>query len=163
MFQNKHLNSFNIYIVFLIFTSCILINGFPRIPNFNIIIYLFIHILLIYLIIYYYRLLLYFIYFIVGFIFDIFLLNEIGPHIITFMILILILRKLQRFMILLNPKNIFFLILIILFSSISFEMLISFVLFNYLFDISYLIRSVITSLLISYPIFYLFSKIDKFG
>ena len=53
--------------------------------------YLFTHILLVYIGIYHFKIILFFIYFVIGFIFDVYLLNEIGTHTVTFMVLILIL------------------------------------------------------------------------
>ena len=105
----------------------------------------------------------YFVYFIAGIIFDIFLLNEIGPHVFTFMILILVLKKLQRFIIILSSKKTFILIIIILLLSLICEMFLSLILFNFSFDMFYLLKSTLTSLLISYPVFYIFNKIDRFG
>ena len=163
MFLKKHLDAFNIYIVILVISSSVLIRGVPEFPIINFITYLFIHILLIYVCIYHFRTVLYFIYFITGIIFDIFLLNELGTHILTFMILILILSKLKKLITLMSSKSVFVLITIILFLTIICEMLISFMLFNFSFEISNLFKSFIAILLISYPVYYLFNKIDKFG
>ena len=124
--------------------------------------YLFIHFLLIYLGIYHFKNILYFVYFIVGIIFDIFLLNEIGPHLFIFMILILILNQLQKFLILLTSLKIFILILIILFFSFSLEKFLSLILYNFSFDLNDLLKFSITSVLLSYPTFYLFNRIDRF-
>ena len=163
MFFKRHLDAFKIYIILLVISSSILIRGVPEFPVINFLMYLFIHILLIYMGIYHFKIILYFVYFIAGIIFDISLLNEIGPHIFTFMILILILRKLQRFIIILSSRKAFILIIIILFLSLICEMFLSLILFNFNFDIFYLLKSILTSLLISYPVFYIFNKIDKFG
>ena len=129
----------------------------------NFIAYLFIHILLIYISIYYFNTTLYFVYFFTGIILDIFLLNEIGPHIITFMILTILFSQIQRFIALLSSQKIFILIIIILLLSLVCEMLLSLVLFNFSFKIFDLLKSIIISLLISYPTFYLFNKIDRIG
>ena len=163
MSLTRHLNAFKIYIFILVISSSILIRGVPEFSVINFITYLFIHILLIYIGIYHFKITLYFVYFITGIILDIFLLNEIGPHILTFMILILVLSKLQRLIISLSPQNIFFLITLILFLSLICEMFLSLILFNFSFEIFNLLKSIFISLLISYPTFYLFNKIDKFG
>ena len=162
MFFKRHLNSFNIYILILIITSSIIITGVPEFPIINFIIYLFIHFLLIYLGFYHYRLALYFIYFFIGILFDIYFLNEIGTHIITFMILIIFIRLLKKTVILLNPRKIYFLFTFILLFVLFFEMLVSLILFKFSFDFTYLLMNIILSLLISFPIFYLFNKIDSF-
>ena len=162
MFFKRHLDAFKIYIILLVISSSILIRGVPEFPVINFLIYLFIHILLIYMGIYHFKITLYFVFFITGIIFDIALLNEIGPHILTFMMLILLLSQLQRFIILLSSNMIFFIIIFILFLFLICEMFFSLILFNLSFEISNLLKSIFISLLISYPIFYIFNKIDKF-
>ena len=162
MFLKRHLDAFKIYIILLVISSSILIRGVPEFPVINFLMYLFIHILLIYLGIYHFKIILYFVFFITGIIFDISLLNEVGPHILTFMILILLLSQLQRFIILLSSNMIFFIIIFILFLFLLCEMFLSLILFNLSFEISNLLKNIFVSLLISYPIFYVFSKIDKF-
>ena len=99
MFLKKYLNAYKIYILLLIVSSSILIRGIPEYPVINFITYLFIHILLIYMGIYHFKITLYFVYFISGIVFDIFLLNEIGTHILTLMILILIMSQIKKFII----------------------------------------------------------------
>ena len=162
MFFKRHLDAFKIYIILLVISSSILIRGVPEFPVINFLMYLFIHILLIYLGIYHFKITLYFVFFITGIIFDISLLNEIGPHILTFMMLVLLLSQLQRFIILLSSNMIFFIIIFILYLFLICEMFLSLILFNLSFEISNLLKNIFVSLLISYPIFYVFSKIDKF-
>ena len=162
MFLKRHLDAFKIYIILLVISSSILIRGVPEFPVINFLMYLFIHILLIYLGIYHFKITLYFVFFITGIIFDISLLNEIGPHILTFMMLILLLSQLQRFIVLLSSNMIFFIIIFILYLFLICEMFLSLILFNLSFEISNLLKNIFVSLLISYPIFYVFSKIDKF-
>ena len=163
MFLKKHLDAFKIYIILLAISSSILIRGIPEFPEINFIAYLFIHILLIYTGIYHFKIILYFVFFITGIIFDIFLLNEIGPHTLTFMTLVLLLNRLQKFITLLSSKKIFIFIIIILILSFAFEMFISLMLYNISFDIFNLLKSIFISLLITFPIFYFFNKIDNFG
>ena len=122
MFFKRHLDAFKIYIILLVISSSILIRGVPEFPAINFLMYLFIHILLIYLGIYHFKTTLYFVFFITGIIFDISLLNEIGPHILTFMMLILLLSQLQRFIVLLSSNMIFFIIIFILYLFLICEM-----------------------------------------
>ena len=163
MSLTRHLNAFKIYIFILVISSSILIRGVPEFSVINFITYLFIHILLIYIGIYHFKITLYFVYFITGIILDIFLLNEIGPHILSFMMLILLLSQLQRFIILLSSNMILLIIIFILFLFLICEMFLSLILFNFSFEIFNLLKSILISLLISYPTFYFFNKIDKFG
>ena len=163
MFLKKYLNAYKIYILLLIVSSSILIRGIPEYPVINFITYLFIHILLIYMGIYHFKITLYFVYFISGIVFDIFLLNEIGTHILTLMILILIMSQIKKFIISFSSRQVFILIAIILFFTILSEMFISLILFNFSFNVFTLIKSIFIFLFISYPTFYLFNKIDRFG
>ena len=141
MFFKRHLNAFKIYIFILIISSSILIRGVPEFPVINFIIYLFIHILLIYIGIYHFKIMIYFINFVTGIILDIFLLNEIGPHTITFMILILILSKLKKFLTSFSSQKIFIFIIMILLFSLICEMIFSLILFNFHFEILNLLKS----------------------
>ena len=159
----KHLDAFKIYIIFLIISSSIVISGVPEFPLINYIAYLFIHFLLIYIGIYHFRFILYFVFFVIGMIFDIFLLNEIGPHLFIFMLLIFILSQLQKSFVYLSSLKIFIFILVALFLSILFEKLFSSILYNFSFELSDLLNFIIISIVFSYPTFYLFSKIDRFG
>ncbi len=163
MFLTRHLDAFKIYILLLVISSSILITGIPQYPFVNFIIYLFIHFLLIYIGIYHFKFILYFIYFITGIIFDIFLLNEIGPHLLIFMALIFILNQIHKYLNIFTSFRIFALILIILLISLFLEKFLSMILYNFSFDLSDLFKFIILSVLLSYPIFYLFNKIDRFG
>ena len=144
MFLKKHLDSFKIYIFLLLISSSMIIKGVPEFPIINFITYLFTHILLIYIGIYHFKIILFFIYFIIGFIFDVYLLNEIGTHTVS-------------------SKVIFLLITILLFFTIICEMFISFILFDFSFEISNLIKNIICYFIIAFPIYYIFNKIDKIG
>ena len=163
MFLTRHLDAFKIYIFLLVISLSIVISGTPEYPLVDFITYLFIHFLLIYLGIYHFKFILYFVYFFVGIIFDIFLLNEIGPHLLIFMILIFMLSKLQKFLNIFTSFRIFAFILVILFISFSLEKFLSLILYNFSFDLDDLLKFIIFSILLSYPIFYLFNKIDRFG
>ena len=163
MFLTRHLGAFKIYIFLLVISLSVVISGTPEYPLVDFITYLFIHFLLIYLGIYHFKFILYFVYFFAGIIFDIFLLNEIGPHLLIFMILIFILSQLQKFLNIFTSFRIFALILVILFISFSLEKFLSLILYNFDFDLNDFLKFIIFSIVLSYPIFYLFNKIDRFG
>ena len=158
----KHLDSFKIYIIILVLSFGFSINVIIDFYILNLIFYLFIHLLMIYIVIYYFRTILYLIFFICGFILDLSLINEFGPHLFTFMILILFLNRIKKTLLKFSSLRILLFILVILFISIFFEKIISFLLYSYFFDIQNYIQIIIISLLISYPSFYLFYKIDNF-
>jgi len=161
MFFLKHLNPFRVYIIILVISSLILINASINFPTLNLIFYIFVHILIIYIGIYHFKKILYLVFFICGTIIDIFLTNEIGPHLITFMLLILFLSQLNKYFVLLSSLQLFLIITFALFSCLFFEMLILFFLFNYNFELKYLFKNILIFLLIFYPIFYFFGKIDR--
>ena len=85
MHLSQYYNSFIIYNILLIIFFSLTVNGVPLFPILNIICYSIFHFLIIYLGIYYYRKKLYLIYFLYGLGLDLFWINEIGPHLITFM------------------------------------------------------------------------------
>jgi len=78
-------------------------------------------------------------------------------------VLIMILSLLRKFYILMSSKVIFLLITILLFFTIICEMFISFILFDFSFEISNLIKNIICYFIIAFPIYYIFNKIDKIG
>ena len=163
MLFSRYLSAFNVYIIILILLISFLISGLSYFSIVNFLLYSLIHILLIYTAIYHYRFILYFVYFITGMIFDIFLLDEIGPHIIIFMILIPTINRLKKVISNLSSSKIFVFIILLLFLCLILEMIISYILFNIDFNVSYLLKNLIISIIISYPTFYFFSKIDKIG
>ena len=118
---------------------------------------------MIYVGIYHFNNILYFIYFITGFIFDIFLLNEIGPHLITFMLMVVICSQVKKYLSSWSSIKIILLIFLILVLFFLSEIFISFILYNYSFKFSILMKKILISFLIAYPTFYFFNKIDRLG
>ena len=163
MFLTRHLSALSIYLVLLLILSSDLIIGITEFQIINFIVYLFIHFLLIYLAIYHFTTILYYICFFLGIIIDIFLLNEIGTHIISFMLLILLIHKLKKYINSLSSIKIYFIIIVIVFFALLFEKLVTALLFNINFEVFYFIKSIFFILIISYPAFYIFNKIDQFG
>jgi len=163
MFFKRHLSAFNIYIFLLILSISILINSIVEFPIINTTIYLFLHLLMIYLGIYYLSQFLFFIFFITGIICDIFLLNELGPHMISFMLLALLLSQIRKTILNLNPMKIILIFSLLYFLTLICEIVLSFFFFNYNFNIENIKMNIFIFLLIFYPTFYFFSKIDKLG
>ena len=159
----RYLNSFNIYIIILIISLGNTITAIVPFSLLNDIFYLFIHFLLIYLGIYYQRLLLILIFFITGIILDLFLLaTNFGAHIFTFMILILFLNKINKYLFNFTSKRILFFIIFILAMCLFIEeMYLHFMLINHSFNLNNYLQNILISLLISYPIFFLFKIIDE--
>ena len=160
---SRYLNSFNIYIIILIISLGNAIEAIIPLSLLNNIFYLFVHFLLIYLGIYYQRLLLILIFFITGIILDLSLLaTNFGAHIFTFMILILFLNKINKYLFNFTSKRILFFIIFILAMCLFIEeMYLHFMLINYSFNLNNYLQNILISLLISYPIFFLFKIIDE--
>ena len=159
----RYLDSFNIYIIVLIISLGNVIEAIVSFSLLNDIFYLFVHFLLIYLGIYYQRLLLILIFFIAGIILDLSLLaTNFGAHIFTFMILILFLNKINKYLFNFTSKRILFFIIFILAMCLFIEeMYLHFMLINYSFNLNNYLQNILISLLISYPIFFLFKIIDE--
>ena len=159
----RYLDSFNIYIIILILSLGNTIEAIVPFSLLNDIFYLFIHFLLIYLGIYYQRFLLILIFFITGIVLDLSLVaTNFGAHIFTFMILILLLYKINKFLFNYSSKNILFFIIFILAICLFIEeMYLHIILINYSFNFNYYFHKIIISLFIAYPIFYLFNIIDE--
>ena len=159
----RYLDSFNIYIIVLIISLGNAIEAIVSFSLLNDIFYLFIHFLLIYLGIYYQRLQLILIFFITGIVLDLSLVaTNFGAHIFTFMILILFLNKINKYLFNFTSKRILFFIIFILAMCLFFEeMYLHFMLINYSFNLNNYLQNILISLLISYPIFFLFKIIDE--
>ena len=159
----RYLNSFNIYIIILIISLGNTITAIVPFSLLNDIFYLFIHFLLIYLGIYYQRVLLILIFFITGAVLDLFLMaTNFGAHILTFMILVLFLNKINKILFSFTSRKILFFIIFILAICLFIEEIyLHFILNNYSFNLNSYLQKILMSLLISYPIFYLFNTIDE--
>ena len=161
MHLSKYLNSFIIYNILLIIFFSLIVNGLPLFPIVNIIFYSIFHFLIIYLGIYYYRKKLYFVYFLYGLGLDLFLINEIGPHLIVLMLSLIIFYLTFKYLNNLRKLNIYLMLLTIQITMILFEMFISQMMFGFSFNFSYFLKIALLSIIFSYPIFIIFSKIDR--
>ena len=158
----RFLNSFFIYNLILVILFSLSVTSLSFLPILNIIFYVIFHFLIIYLGIYNYRNILYLIYFLYGLSLDIFWINEIGPHLIVFMGLLVFIKLIIKYLYNLDSIKIYFFLLIMQFLMILIEMLISQIMFNYSFNFNYFFQITLISILISYPVFVIFSKIDAF-
>ena len=162
MHLSKYFNSFIIYNILLIIFFSLTVNGLPIFPIVNKIFYSIFHFLIIYLGIYYYRKKLYLIYFLYGLGFDLIWINEIGPHLIVFMLALMIFYLTLKYLNNLRKMNIYLMLLITQITMILFEMIISQLMFGFSFNLNYFLEIAFLSIIFSYPVFIIFSKIDKF-
>ena len=162
MLSFLHLNSFKFYNLILLFVFSTITNSFYSIEWLHPIFYCFFHLLLIYLAIYHYTKLLYPIYFLYGLALDIYLLNEIGPHLLSFILSLFLINLYSKYLYNLTSLKVYILIIILLLIMILFEFSFSNLVFNLDFKTKYYFKLILISTTISFPVFLLFSKIDKF-
>ena len=149
---------YNLILLLLFSLSAELIESFLFI---NSVAYVSFHYVIIYLGLYYHRKILYIIYFLYGLGIDLLLINQIGIHLPVFMILLIFFKKTKKYLQNLNSKKIYLAILLIQIIIIFLEMIITSLCFGYTFDLYIYFKYILISLLISYPIFFIFIRIDK--
>ena len=93
---------------------------------------------------------------------DFFLLNEIGPHLIVFILFLFFLNVSLKFLYNLSSIKLYFFILFLQILMIFMQMIISLSLFNIGFNVMYFNEIIFLSIILSYPIFLFFSKLDVF-
>ena len=158
------LGLFNHSIIFnliLIVTFSVSVNSFEQLANLNILFYIIFHLTFIYYIFYHYHYLHFVLGFIYGVLFDIFLLNTIGAHLICFVSLILIYILMKKYLFLFSAYQISITIFITLNTVIFSEMLLAFLLDNIYFTINYLLKFFIITSIIFVPSIFILNKLDK--
>ncbi len=158
------LRVFTPYVLFniiLVFSFSVTVNSYVQIQNINIIFYIIFHLTFVYFLFYQYHYSLFIIGFIYGILLDIFLINEIGSHLITFLILILLYTQLKKYLFQLNSfqisLTIFVTLNIILISELVFAFLINDVYFNFFQVIKY----IVISFILLVPSLFVLNKIDN--
>ena len=158
------LRVFTPYVLFniiLVFSFSVTVNSYVQIQNINIIFYIIFHLTFVYFLFYQYHYSLFIIGFIYGVLLDIFLINEIGSHLITFLILILLYTQIRKYLFQLNSfqisLTIFVTLNIILISELVFAFLINDVYFNFFQVIKY----IVISFILLVPSLFVLNKIDN--
>ena len=145
----------------LIISFSIAVNSFIIFPNLNIAFYILFHLTFIYLVFYHYHYYLYIVALLYGILFDILLFNNIGVHIISFLIVLFFFVILKKYLVRLSSYQIistFFITLIIL---LLLEQFSASFLNDYKINIFSIINFFIVSSIIFIPTVFLFSKLDK--
>jgi len=163
MLSLKFLRSFYIYNFLLIFLFSVTINSLNTFYLINIISFVIFHYVIIYLALYYYRKIIYIIFFIFGLGFDICLINQIGPHLMVFMLTLFFLNLTKRLYKNLDSIKVYFLIIFTIILMLSLEMLLNKLFFGYNLNIDNYLKFIMISTIVSFPIFFIFAKIDKFN
>ncbi len=162
MLLSRYLTSFIYYNLIFIILFSLSVSSIESFSIINSISYISLHFLIIYLGLYYYCRTLYIIYFLYGLGFDILLINQIGPHLLIFMTLLFLFYLTKKYFVYLSSQRIFLLILFIQIIIILLEMLLADFFFDYDFNLDKYLKFVFISIISSYPIFFIFSKIDNF-
>ena len=161
MLFKKYFNPVYFYHLILFLSFSISLNNLVVFEYVNLFFYVLAHLTIIYLCFYYFHFILYFVFFLYGIFFDIFLLNDIGPHLLVFIFLLVIISSLKKFLFNLSPIKIFYVIIVLMFLIFLFEMIFADIILEYNFDyFKYFRLSIIGTIIIS-PVIFLFSKIDR--
>ena len=161
MLFKKYFSSVYFYHSILFLSFSISLNNVIEFEYVNLFFYVLAHLLIIYLCFYYFHFFLYFVFFFYGVFFDIFLLNNIGPHLLVFIFLLVIVSFLKKFLFNLSSIKIFYVIIVLMFLIFLFEMIFADIILNYNFDYYEYIKLCIISAITIYPLVFLFSKFDR--
>ena len=161
MLLKKYFRPVYFYHLILFLSFSISLNNLIEFEYFNLFFYVLAHLLIIYLCFYYFHFFLYFVFFFYGIFFDIFLLNNIGPHLLVFIFLLVIVSFLKKFLFNLSSIKIFYLIIVLMFLIFLFEMIFANIILNYNFDYYKYFKLCIIGVIIITPVVFLFSKIDR--
>ena len=162
MLLKKYFSPVYIYHLILFFSFSVSLNNLIEFEYFNLFFYVLAHLSIIYLCLYHFHFTLYFILFLYGIFFDIFLLNDIGPHLLVFIFFLVVISFLKKFLFNFSSIKIFYFIIVIMFLIFLFEMIFADIILNYNFYYYKYIQLCIIGVIIISPVVFLFSKIDKF-
>ena len=135
MLLSKYLGSFTYYNLILIILFSLSVSSVESFSIISLISYIFLHFVIVYLGLYYYRRSLYSIFFLYGLGIDILLINQIGPHLFIFMILLFFFYLTKKYFMNMSSNKIYFLILFIQLLTILLEMFLISIFFNYNFNL----------------------------
>ena len=147
--------------VILLISFSLSVNTSVEIKNLNTIFYIFFYIIFIYILFYHYHYYLYFIGLFYGVLYDVILLNVIGCHLLSFMLLISIYILFKKYLLLLTPYQISIIIYSSLIITLLIELLFAFLFNDFLITISKVLEYFIFSIIIFIPSIYMLSKLDK--
>jgi len=150
-----------IYHLILFFSFSLSVNYFINLEFINFLSYVFFHLTLIYLVFYFFHFSLIFISFLYGVFFDIFLIDFISPHLISFLVFVFLFYYTKKFLLNFSSSTISYIIIGITLLMFVSEALIANIFFNYPINYQNLSWLFFTSLIIFFPSLFVFSKIDK--
>ena len=150
-----------IYHLILFFSFSLSVNYFVNLEFINFLSYVFFHLTLIYLVFYFFHFSLIFISFLYGVFFDIFLIDYISPHLISFLVFIFIFYYSKKYLLNLSSRIISYIIIGVTLLMFVSETLIANIFFNYPINYQNLSWLFFIVLIVFFPSLFIFSKIDK--
>ena len=159
---SKLLSSQIIIYQFILFLSFSLsVNYFVDLEFVNYVSYVLFHLTLIYIVFYFFHFSLILISFLYGIFFDIFLIDYISPHLISFLVFVFLFFYTKKYLLNLSSNKISSIIISLTFIMFISEALIANIFFSYPINYQNLGWLLFTSMILFFPSLYLFSKIDK--
>ena len=150
-----------IYHLILFFSFSLSVNYFVNLEFINFLSYVFFHLTLIYLVFYFFHFSLIFISFLYGIFLDIFLIDFISPHLISFLVFVFLFYYTKKYLLNFSSSTISYIIIGLTLLMFVSETLIANIFFNYPINYQNLSWLFFTSLIIFFPSLFIFSKIDK--
>ena len=150
-----------IYHLILFFSFSLSVNYFVDLEFINFFSYIFFHLTLIYLVFYFFHFSLVFISFLYGIFFDIFLIDFISPHLISFLVFVFLFYYSKKYLLNFTSTTISYIIIGVTLLMFVSETLIANIFFNYPINYQNLSWLFFTTLIIFFPSLFIFSKIDK--
>ena len=150
-----------IYHLILFFSFSLSVNYFVDLEFINFFSYVFFHLTLIYLVFYFFHFSLVFISFLYGIFFDIFLIDFISPHLISFLVFVFLFYYSKKYLLNFTSTTISYIIIGVTLLMFVSETLIANIFFNYPINYQNLSWLFFTTLIIFFPSLFIFSKIDK--
>ena len=150
-----------IYNLILLFSFSLSVNYFVDFEFINFLSYVLFHLTFIYLVFYFFHFSLIFISFLYGVFFDIFLIDYISPHLISFLVFVFLFNYSKKYLLNFSSKTISYIIIGLTLLMFVLETLIANIFFNYPINYQNLSWLFLTSLIVFFPSLFIFSKIDK--
>ena len=161
MYLSRVFTPYVLFNIILFFSFSIAVNSYYYVQYINIIFYIFFHLTFVYFLFYHYHYSQFILGFIYGTLLDIFLINEIGSHLLTILFIILIYTQLKKLLLQLTSFQIsitiFFLVNIILIIELLYALIFNGIYFNF----NQIIYYFIISFFLFIPSLFLFNKIDN--
>ena len=161
MFSKLLSSQIIIYNLILFFSFSLSVNYFVNLEFINYFFYVFFHLTLIYLVFYFFHLSFIFISFLYGIFFDIFLIDFISPHLISFLLFVLLFYYTKKYLLNFSSTKISFIIIIVILMMFLSETLIAKIFFNYPINYQNLAWLFFMTIIVFFPSLFVFSKIDK--